>query len=251
MGSDFDQAIYPVGQECTEFLPKLGDRLFVPTETGARLDPLGFTAAGQPRSHIGRWQLCSDAFLHAADRLVDSTSGAPHEDELIYPILALYRHHLELDLKWVIRLCAEEEWPARLSADPHEQARWWLLVADWIEKGDRSKSPAEQLNCWLNSEHDLKHLWEALAEVYRRFDRWASPECTQACANLISELNASDQNSQATRYPRDKRGNQTLAELDVVDLRILRMGVQKISHYLSAIAEQLGEDRGWEQEVNG
>jgi hypothetical protein len=204
-----------IERELAEMFPKKGDRLFVPSPSGARLDPLGFTGPGEKRSPIGRWQLYSGGFLHAADRLVDGTIGAPHEDELVYPILGLYRHHLELELKYVIRY--------------------------------QSQDPA--LRKWLREKHRLTTLWDKLAQTYPRFGAWASDECTRACSELLAEFDRHDPNSQGVRYPEDHSGAHTLTRLAVIDLANLKRSVHKISHYLGAIVEQTAEDREWEDEM--
>jgi hypothetical protein len=51
------------------------------------------------------------------------------------------------------------------------------------------------------------------------------------------------------RHPIDKNGNPTLAGLELIDLQALALGVHKISHYLDAVMEQIGEDRDWESEM--
>src|SRR5260370_6794126 len=88
-------------QELREWLPGPGDALIEDTSSAVRVDPLGYSEPHSPaaRSLIGRWDLYSDGFLHAGDRLVDGLTASPGEDELLYPILYLYRHHLELELK--------------------------------------------------------------------------------------------------------------------------------------------------------
>ncbi len=198
-----------------EWLPNQGDCLFVPSATGVRLNPLGSPGMGEQRSPVGRWQLYADGFLTAGDRLVDGMRGIPSEDALIYPILNLYRHHLELELKYVIRCFP----------------------------GD------EELNNWLTRTHGLKALWNKMAEIYPRSGAWASPECTNACYSLISEFDGHDPNSQSSRYPVDRIDNQTFLGLEVVDLQLLKLGVSKISHYLETVIEQIGQDQEWESEM--
>jgi hypothetical protein len=198
-----------------ESLPKVGDRLFVASDTGARLDPLGYTSGGEPRAKTGRWELYADGFLSAADRLVE-LAGEIDQDELIYPIFTLYRHHLELQLKWVIR------WSPCCTKDIRE---------------------------WLAGKHSLVALWDKLKEVYPRFSAWTTPRCTKACRRLILEFDHHDPNSQASRYPEDKEGKPTLTRLDIVDLPTLRLGIHKISYCLGTIVEQIGQDREWEAEM--
>lgn len=174
------------------------------------------TAPGEPRRPAGRWQLYAEGFLSAADRLVDSCRGYRYQDDLIYPILSLYRHHLELQIKWVIR---------------------------------SSPCCTPEIREWLAGKHGLRALWDKLAQVYPRFSGWSVPECTEACRRLVLEFDEHDPSSQAGRYPEDARGNQTLTHLEIVDLPTLKLGIHKISHYLAAAIEQIGEDREWEAEM--
>ena len=204
-----------IATEARDWLPKKGDRVFVATNEGCRLDPLGFTGYGEPRNPTGRWQLYASGFLSAADRLVESYMGCAHEDEFIYPILSLYRHHLELELKYVLRCC-----PAYY----------------------------EDLEEWLTKEHGLCALWRKIAELYPRFGEWTSKDCTDGCECLITEFDEHDPNSQAGRYPQDRRGNQTLGRLEIVGLKELKLGAGKVSHYLATITEQIAEDRDSETE---
>lgn len=200
-------------KEFEDWLPKAGDLLFPPSAGGAQLDPLGLSTLGEHRNPTGRWQLYSGGYLSAADRLVEGYPGACWEDDLIYPILNLYRHHLELELKYVIR-----------------------------NSSGYTQRPGE----WLCIKHSLQSLWNKMVEVCPRFGAWASSECTEACRSLLFEFDSHDPTSQGARYPIDLKGNQTLIRLEVVNLHALKLGVHKISHYLSTIIEQIHEDREWE-----
>ncbi len=203
-------------QKLAEWLPRVGDRLFVESNSGAHLDPLGCSMPGEQRSLTGRWQLYAGGFLAAGDRLVDGCGGLPYEDELIYPILHLYRHHLELQLKYVLFCCP---------------------------------NCSENVRGWLRKEHSLRALWDKIGELYPRFGVWASRECTDSCRKLIYEFDEHDLKSQSGRYPVDQKGSQTLTRLEIVDLPMLKLGVHKVSHYLDTIIEQIGEDREWEEEM--
>ncbi len=178
-------------KELREWLPSIGNRLFVETMDAAMLDPLGFSVPGEQRSPIGGWAPYADGFLHAADRIVDGWAGQPWEDELIYPVLSLYRQHLELLLKLVIRSAP------RFTDD----------VKDWLYKT-----------------HELEKLWDKLEEVYPESHSWASRACTEACSELIKEFSEHDPKSFAARYPVDKQDKQTLERLRAIDLRTLKLG---------------------------
>jgi hypothetical protein len=205
-----------IEDEITHWLPEPGDHLFVVTLQSARLDPLGLTAPGEERSPIGRWSLYADGFLDAADRIVDGLRGCPWEDALIYPLMSLYRHHLELKLKLVIRAAPQF---------------------------------TDDLKLWLVNNHNLKRLWDKLGEIHPECHGWADPECTEACSLLICEFTNHDATSQACRYPEDRTGQKNLTGLRAVDPVTLKRGVHKISHYLDAILEGIHQDREWQNEI--
>ncbi len=163
--------------ELADWLPNPGDRVFVANSDGARLDPLGLTRFGEPRRIEGRWKLYTDGFLAAADRLVGSLTGSPYQDELIYPVLALHRHHIELQLKYVLFCCP---------------------------------GCTTEIREWLPGKHSLKELWEKVREVYPRFSEWAPAEHTEACLQLTEEFNQHDPTAQASKYPVDTKGKPTL-----------------------------------------
>lgn len=66
---------------------------------------------------------------------------------------------------------------------------------------------------------------------------------------MLFEFDDHDPTSQGARYPIDRKGNQTLVRLERVDLQALKLGVHKISHYLSTIIEQIHADTEWESEM--
>ena len=98
-------------RDWVESFPKRGDRVFVPSASGAYIDPFGLIDPARPgeRSSFGRWELYADGFREAADRLVGSLDAgemnSPPGAALIYPILFCYRHFLELQLKALVLTC--------------------------------------------------------------------------------------------------------------------------------------------------
>lgn len=50
----------------------------------------------------GRWASYADGYKTAADILVEKIEGHAPEDILILPIVFMYRHHIELRLKYII-----------------------------------------------------------------------------------------------------------------------------------------------------
>lgn len=202
-----------IEKKIQDWLPRPGDKLFLDSQNAKHLDPLGYSSPGE-RSPIGRWELYADGFRNAADRIVDSCEGHPWEDDLIYPVLALYRHHIELQLKIVIK----------------------------------SASKGEEIKDWLYRTHDMERLWAKLNEVYPECHKWADPDWTTACSALLDEFSKHDPRSIAARYPIDKE-KQTLETLERVDLQVLKTGIHKISHYLETIIESIHQDLEWSAEM--
>jgi len=51
---------------------------------------------------VGQWRWYPDAYKEAADKLVDQIEGHSWEDGLVFPVVFLYRHYVELKLKYLI-----------------------------------------------------------------------------------------------------------------------------------------------------
>jgi len=99
----------------------------------------------------------------AVDRLADGFTGDPAEDALIYPVLAMFRHHLELELKGVIPLC-----PAYLSGldETHVQG-----VRDRLKKI-----------------HSLEELWKILRRLHPKCNYRVGAEGRRALQTVLFEL---------------------------------------------------------------
>ena len=213
-------------REYRDGFPKKGDRLFVETASAAYLDPLGTSDPSHPedRPLFGRRQLYSDGYLLAADRLVESYAGMPPEDILIYPVLYLYRHHLELELKLLI-------------------TKWlnWLSGFDEAVIRKRLKSLAEK--------HNLTDLWNSFQSAYPECNEVFDERTRHAFQTLLFELNDHDPEGQSGRYETDSKGMQTLTKLHSIDLPTLKSGIHKISQYLSRIDVEIGLEADRREEI--
>jgi hypothetical protein len=204
-------------EELRDWLPRPGDGLIEETESALRVDPLGYSDPCSPgdRSPVGRWGLYSRGFLDAGDRLVDGLTGGPCEDELLYPILFSYRQHIELEVKGRVYGCLNH----RLS--------------------ELSEKDISGIKEWLKKTHRLQGLWDTLKRC--------SPDCQgefgaatrMAFEGLLAELDGIDPNGQASRYPVDQVGGQTLLGRSAVDAQVLKKRVHQMSNYLTAIQEDM------------
>jgi hypothetical protein len=186
------------------------------------LNPLGYSDPRQPsaRSLIGRRGLYADGYRTAGDRLVDSLSGGSIEASLIYPILYVYRHHLELKIKELTD----------------------LLIAVRPELFGKDPATIEDKSDALKDKHGLKALWNGLEGRYPKCSSWASKEYAKAFRRLLIELDDHDPSSQAARYETDRRGNATLNRLRAIDPLALKRGIHMMSNYLGCVFEVIADE---------
>lgn len=149
-----------------------------------------------------------EGYKLAADQLVRSIeNGGDEQDFLVYPIVFLYRHHLELLLKEL-------------------RAAGWRLY-DW----DQTTKVG----------HKLPGLWEDCLKVIEKRFPDSSGEDRKVVAELIAEFDTMDPNSTAFRYSRSLNGERSLpADLTHLNLRHLRETMNKLSLFLQAALVGVG-----------
>jgi hypothetical protein len=198
-------------------LPSKGDRLFMQAGTDEeclQVDPLGVTGVdGKRVSEAGRWDLYEDGFKRAADALVEKAISEPATDNLLYPILALYRHFLELRLKSLLvkasTLCDEQ-----------------IL---------------------LNSlkHHKILDYWTKLKPLLTKAGQTLNASQVSAAEKCIREFADWDDDGQSTRYPWDVSGNPSLEGLTYVNVRNLKTTMEKLEHFLFLLDEAVSQAQDW------
>ncbi|GJL63837.1 MAG: hypothetical protein NPIRA04_24910 [Nitrospirales bacterium] len=150
------------------------------------------------------WELYAQGYKAAGDYVVESITefSQPVAHSLVYPVLFLYRHYLELELK------------------------------SMIENGKQFSNSNIERN--LDKEHRLKKLWEWCREILENIrpvdDK--PPFNMKLIEDGINQFVKLDPNSQNTRYPRKKKGKQdTQKEIEQhqVHLGNLKKGMSLIS----------------------
>jgi len=187
MNSDFDE---------TDAFPGVEDNLFEITARGP--------VAASPSSTREDWYHYINGYKDAADFLVahaEETRGDPRK--LGPPILFLYRHHLELALKGLIRDChgllgRDEDFPKR-----HEIDKLWQLCCSLLHEISPGMSNSEEI---------------------------------QHTTRLMADFRKIDPISLAFRYPEDKDRNPPLLGGATFDLSTVREVVGKISFLLGCIS---------------
>ena len=163
------------------------------------------------RSSTGQaWYDYTTGYKEAADLLVShvETTGR-RADKLGYPIVFLYRQHLELVVKSLIRVCC------------HVLAR----------EQDFPKH------------HRLDELWQMCARLLHEISPGASEEEVEQTTRLFHEFRTVDPNADAFRFPEDTSGNASLATGIDINLSEVRDIVEKISFFLDCLDTSITAER--------
>lgn len=181
--------------------PEKGDRVF---EESSR--------PGDPWIHPTSVNFISyaDSYKEAADELVKSAAGSKvKSDTLIFPILYLYRHHIELQMKFIIRT-------------------WRRL-------------PQEEAPDYKH--HRLRDLWQECRSIIEKAFPEEENRDVEVVENVVHELAESDPGSFTFRYPVDKDDEPTIEESQSIDLANLYEVMAKTSHFFdgagSGVYEQV------------
>jgi hypothetical protein len=158
-------------------------------------------AAGNPE------QTYSLGYKEAADFLANNASDVSLQDLFIYPIAFLYRHHLELHLKMIIK------------------------------HGNQLLNK----NAVLRSNHDLKKLWKTAKEIILKIWSQGDPMYLNPVDHVISEYHKLDPNSTAFRYSYDFEGNNNLQDIHHINISALSKSVNKAAAILDNIYDGLIE----------
>ncbi len=177
--------------------PKKGDRAFgssVPSADRARLEAFVMPSEGK---YIF-------AFQHAADMIVAAARNDNlNPDDLFFPVAYLYRHHLELMLKELVRLGIR------------------LGSLDGCED--------------ILSRHHLDKLWNKTKKLIRETWPDSPNDDLNVVEQVILEFHKLDPSGQAFRYSQDKKGSTYLKDgPQCVDLNNLKTVVDGVSQFLDA-----------------
>lgn len=131
-------------------------------------------------------------------------------DTLIYPILFLYRHYLEIRIKEII-----------------QQGNRLL----------RGKAPAPH-------GHRLINLWEACSRIITKvWPEEESGESVRSINRCIRELSRVDPTSEAFRYSRLRKGRKSLAGITHINVRHVRDVMAEVSRLLDGASLGISEYR--------
>lgn len=150
-------------------------------------------------SHDVPWFAYASGYKEAADRLIEGIAGGMHgQDMLVFAILYLYRHYLEVSIKEQIKGCQY-----LLDMTPPSQP-----------KNKHQRIQAAQ-------GHDLEGLWghlkSLLPGIYPDLARGVLSEIDR----VVEAFHRHDGGGDAARYPVGLDGKRTLSDLREINLRKL------------------------------
>ena len=168
-------------------------------------------------------QYYSDGFRSAARHLVEDLIEKRDYnllvDVVVYPVVFLYRHHLELLIKLLI--VAGRELLSKSSEQPfgHRLDQLWMVARPIIER------------CFEDAD-------------------WSQNDIVDS---LVAELSRLDPNGEAARYPESNKGTKHFGDLALLNIRHFADVAERLSGYfsglLSAVEITVSQRREWEAEM--
>lgn len=159
------------------------------------------------------WVLYTGGYKEAGDLLLKYALRSGRQHVLVYPIIFLYRHYIELQLKEIIvnnrsYLGKSEPFP-----DYHNIDRLWeICKQDLIDIDEPLLNQLDQKRY-----EEILSQYDALGKDVSQFSQW-------------------DPDSQHFRYPVDKKGNPIVLDLRSINLRELEELMRRISGLLGGIS---------------
>ncbi len=191
-------------------LPELGDRLFQHVNPPAR------------RERQGSWLAYARSYKASADRLVQY-ADPNGSDADVYPILFLYRHYVELEMKSIAALTCVVQ-----SANKGDNLAFQRLQPLLKTHNLTDLRPAFHSACFV-----VGFISERFLESLNAFD------------SCVEELNTIDPGSYAFRYPIDRKLTPQLSQFTNVDLNHLKTIIDKFAVLFAAIRDRLQRHLDW------
>jgi hypothetical protein len=180
--------------------PKKGDRGFAPAGDLHDIRQLNaFVTVSQMTYAVG--------FKDAADKVVEAAlKDNCHPDLLLAPVAYLYRHYLELTLKYIVS----------------------------IGVGTGTTPSAEA----CLKKHDLKTLWTYTRQIIEAVLPGSNRADTDAVESVVMEFHRMDTSGQAFRYAADSTGRKHLEAMpEFVSLMRLRNTMDGVANFLGGAVD--------------
>ena len=152
--------------------------------------------------------LYAEGYKIAGDLIIDYVKkNRIEQDALIYPMVFLYRHYIELVLKDIIK--------------------------------DSRKIFDEKVE--FPETHKISSLWQIVKGYLRRTKDLNNTKDIESVDKIMEEFAIQDPDSMSFRYPEDKKGNELLSNLNNVNLRQIADVVDALHSYFFGVQSILGE----------
>jgi hypothetical protein len=152
----------------------------------------------------------ADGYKEAAEIVVGhAISRRAANDTLVYPILFLYRHYLELRLKE-------------------------LIASGSVLIGKRIRPPAD---------HRLDNIWGVCRPILKKISPQEPANSFKTIGECIKEFARFDASSQSFRYSRSRNGQRSLEGVTHINLRNVRDTMSKVSGLLDGASMAILEYR--------
>jgi hypothetical protein len=191
--------------------PRKGARLF---KADVPVSPPAFLESGP-----SRWWMYAESYRFAAATLVERFAKTGHDqDFLALPVLFLYRHYVEVALKFI------EREASLLLGKPHPKPKG---------HGIRDR--------WGRVQPLLEEIWPNNAD-YKKDNRHVR--------SLIAQLDVVDPDSDTFRYPVDADGHSNLPpELERLDLSHFAAEMEAFAHWVGGVEGALSAEQEAENEM--
>ncbi|CAH6385734.1 hypothetical protein [Pantoea agglomerans] len=147
----------------------------------------------------------TEGYRRAADiliRHIDET--ARDQDFLVYPVVFLYRHHIELQIKQVTGVARQ-------------------LLRDYAPRGSEKVT------------HNLNSLWEVARKLLLEADDTLGPSDFSRVSAVVRALNEADLRATGFRYARTIEGGRSLEGIHYINTRLFGEQMAAASDDLDAI----------------
>jgi hypothetical protein len=179
------------------FWPVHGDKIF---KNGH-----GWSSNARVDNHLpSRMSHMIDGYEEVAEVLTEAALEHGNTHHLVYPIVFLYRHSLELTLKNIL-----------------------------ASGGDY----AGELANWKT--HEFRQLWKSVLRVFAHFDLDVDDDSLRAVNDCIMEFDSTDRSATVFRYAVDRNGNPLKLEMPRIDLLQVRRVMKSLQTYLECAAAHI------------
>lgn len=169
-------------------------------------------------AHINRWKADWMVYAHGYATVADlalANSSRIERDSIVYPVIFLYRHAIELALKYTLLI-----------------ARRLLDEPGGLQKG-----------------HGLNNIWAQLRPLLERIWDDGPEHDLRAVDALIREMDHKDQNAEKFRYPISRGGERFFGSDELINLEKFCESGRKVLNFLHGCSTGIGEYLHTKQEM--